>query len=477
MPSITKSHGVHGWISAALIGLAIMVMAALAIQGFSSQHLIEHRYWADLLESVSAEHEAKVREGRSAALPNEGIIRAWFVDSAGGATPLPEYLAGLPAGLYSSEGGYGGFATLMDGLLGAFGQARHRFGTFVEPPGLRGDESFHARIVDLPQGRLVTTIDIGELENQQNRDSRYTAVWAGLLLLFIGGVIAWLHVNLVRPVRDLADRMRAIDPRDTGARMPTTYKREEIQVIAHATNAHLERVERFIERERSLLDQASHEFRTPIAVIAGAVDVLRQIPLPDASRPALGRIEHAVHELSETMVALLYLAREAEPGSEPADVSVLHELLPSLMHDHQHLVQGKSTQLKIGTLESTHVAVPEAMVRIAASNLIRNAIENTDAGCIELTLREGVIVVTDSGCGFDPVEAARRYRDSLRQSAPVRGQGLGLFLIGRICDHYGWTLSIESAAKEGTRVLLDVTASVIPLQKGSGSAMDSIFPD
>jgi signal transduction histidine kinase len=329
--------------------------------------------------------------------------------------------------------------------------------------GFRGKGIFHAIVVDLPPGRLVTTIDVRALEEQQNHDAWYTAVWAGLLAVLIGGVIAWLHANLVRPVRDLAQRMRAIEPGDAGARLPTTYKREEIQIIAQAGNAYLERVERFMARERSLLDQASHEFRTPIAVIAGAVDVLHQIALPEASKPALGRIEHAVADLSETMVALLYLAREGERAGMPADVTVLHELLPRLLHDHEHLLQGKATRLQAGALAPTFVTAPEAMVRIAVGNLLRNAIENTLAGEVEVTLEAGVICILDSGSGFDPEEAARRYRDSLRHAAPVRGQGLGLFLVGRICDHFGWHLSIDPATGGGTRVRLDVSASVIAL--------------
>lgn len=460
MSSIEKTHGVHWWISVALIFFGLMVLAALCIQSFSSQHLIEHGYWAQLLKSVSADHAARVREDRSASLPNEGIIRSWYIGQGSSTSQAPRYLAELPAGLYSTEGGYGVFAEYLDALSSGHSSAKTSFTT---PKDFPRDNTFHVLVVDLPPGRLVTMIDVAELENQQNHDAKYSVLWAGVLFLFIGGVIAWLHANLVRPVRDLADRMQAIDPRTAGARLPTTYKREEIQIIAQASNAHLERVEQFIERERSLLDQASHEFRTPIAVIAGAVDVLKQISLPDASRPALRRIEHAVEDLSETMVALLYLAREPEPGSEPADVTALHELLPRLVQDHQHLLHGKSAQLKFGELEPTHVAVPEAMVRIAVSNLMRNAVENTDVGQVELALSGSVISIVDSGSGFDPVEAARRYRDSLRRSTPVRGQGLGLFLIGRICDHYRWKLSIEPAAKGGTRAMLDVTASAIRL--------------
>jgi len=459
MSSIDKTHGVHWWISVALIFFGLMVLTVLGIQTFSGQHLIEHGYWAQLLKSVSADHAARVREGRSASLPNEGIIRSWYVGPNDGASSAPRYLARLPAGLYSTEGGYGAFTQYLDALFSGRYSAK---ASFTTPKDFPRDDTFHALVVDLPPGRLVTVIDISELEKQQNHDARRSVVWAGILLLFIGGVIAWLHANLVRPVRDLAGRMQAIDPRTIGARLPTTYKREEIRIIAQASNAHLERVEQFIERERSLLDQASHEFRTPIAVIAGAIDVLKQTPFPEASRPALSRIEHAVEDLSETMVALLYLVRESEPGTEPAEVTALHDLLPRLAQDHQHLLHGKSAHVSFDELQPTHISVPEAMVRIAVSNLLRNAIENTDAGRVELALCEGVISIVDSGSGFDPIEAARRYRDSLRRSAPIRGQGLGLFLVGRICDHYRWKLSIGSAANGGTRATLDVGASIVP---------------
>lgn len=437
---MSKPRSVHSWISVAFIVFGLWMVAALSIQSFSSQHLIEHKFWADLLRATADDYAARVRAGEADRLPSHGIVRSWYVGEGRSALGVPDYLLGLAPGLYSTETGYR---------------------TFIASDAFKDHGSFHALVLDLPPGKLITTIDVGQLEDQQNHDAMRSGIWAGLLAIFVGGVIFWLHANLVRPVRDLADRMRAIVPGAAGERLPTTYRREEIQVIAQASNAHLERVEQFIERERSLLDQASHEFRTPIAVISGATDVLRQMSLPEVSKPVLGRIEHAVQDLSETMVALLYLARESSPGVEPIEVAVLHDLLPRLVTDHEHLLGGKTARLRIGEIEPTFIAVPEAMVRIAVSNLIRNAIENTDDGHVELILRGGVISVADSGSGFNPVEAARRYRESLQQSAPIRGRGLGLFLIGRICDRYGWKLSIEPAAGGGTRAALDVSASVI----------------
>lgn len=440
---IKKPRSVHSWISAALVAFGLIMVVALSVQGYSSQYLIEHEFWVDLLKSTSADHAARVRADEAASLPRSGIVRSWYVENGRGASGAPDYLADLEPGLYSTENG---------------------FHTFKASDAFDRHGSFHALVVSLPPGKLVTMIDVAQLEDQQNLSSLQSGMWVALLALFIGVVILWLHVNLVRPVRDLAQRMQAIVPGAPSARLPTSYQREEIQVIAQASNAHLERVEQFIERERSLLDQASHEFRTPIAVIAGAVDVLKQIPLPEATKPALGRIEHAVQDLSETMVALLYLAREPSSGPGPVEVTVLHDLLPRLLADHEHLLGDKPARLRIGDMEPAFIAAPEAMVRIAVSNLIRNAVESTEDGEIELSLRACVICVTDSGSGFNPVEAARRYRENLRRSAPVRGQGLGLFLIGRICDRFNWKLAIEQTAGGGTRAALDVCASVIDFQ-------------
>lgn len=437
-----KLRSVHAWISAALVVFGLVMVAALSVQSFSSQYLIEHKFWVDLLKSTSADHAARVRAGEAASLPKSGIVRSWYVKNGRGASEVPDYLADLQPGLYSTETGYW---------------------TFKESAAFDNHGSFHVLVVSLSPGRLITMIDIGKLEDQQNLGSLQSGMWAAFPIVFIGVVIFWLHINLVRPVRDLAQRMQTIVPGAPGARLPTTYQREEIQLIAQASNAHLERVEQFIERERSLLDQASHEFRTPIAVIAGAVDVLKQISLPDASRPVLGRIEHAVEDLSETMVALLYLAREPSSKPEPMEITVLHDLLPRLLADHEYLLGDKPAKLRLGVMDPTFIAAPEAMVRIAVSNLIRNAVESTEDGEIELSLRACVICVTDSGSGFNPIEAARRYRETLRQSTPIRGQGLGLFLIGRICDRFNWKLAIEQAAGGGTRAALDVCASVVDL--------------
>jgi signal transduction histidine kinase len=431
-------RSLHWWISVALIAFGLLMVATMTLQSLRSQALVEHRIWRNLLESVALNYTEQRALHADAPLPHAGILRSWLVYDNGPAPGMPAFLQPLPPGYYSSEGWSEGWSEFED-----------------------AENAFHALITPLGSGKLVTYIDINELEAQQNNDSVVTGVWGIVFIALIATVIGWLHINLVRPVRELAARMQAVDPAIKGQRLPTTYAQEEIHIIARASNAHLERVEKFIERERSLLDQASHEFRTPIAVISGAVDILRMQELPTTARPALERIRGTVESLSEIMVALLYLARETSSTSGPQEVTAIHMLLPKLVADHEYLLAHKPVRFRVIDLEPTVIEAPEVMVRIAVGNLIRNAVENTSEGCIEVSIHDGVICIDDSGTGFDPVEAARRYRDSLRAAMPIPGQGLGLFLISRICDRFGWHFSIETPPLSGTCARLDVSASLL----------------
>ena len=226
--------------------------------------------------------------------------------------------------------------------------------------------------------------------------------------------------------------------------------RSELNIIAQEANAHLERVELSLERERSLLDQASHEFRTPLAIIAGAADVLHKQALPDRALRPLHRIDEAVDTLTQIMEALLYLSREPSI-EERRQVTVLHSLLPELVDDHRYLLAGKPVRYELGPLAPTTLLAPESMVRIAAGNLLRNAAEHTHEGEIHVSLADGKLCIRDTGSGFDTAETAHRYTESLKQAGKrPGGAGMGLFLTQRICERFGWRLVLVSSVSVGT---------------------------
>ncbi|EGH94501.1 MULTISPECIES: sensor histidine kinase [Pseudomonas syringae group] len=432
-----RRGSLHRLISAILLGFGLLMTTGLATQGFMSQELIDHPIWKELLETATANALADTPQPK----PQKGDrIQIWklsndtHTDTA--ATGMPLFLASLAPGFYSE------------------GDLDRRASGFSDP-------DYAVLVTSLGKERLVAAIDISDLEREQNLIAIIGATFLVMNLMLIIAVIAWLYVRLHRPVQALALGMKQLDPERLSQRLPMHYEQEELKDIAWGINAHLERVEQFMARERALLDQASHEFRTPIAVISGALDVLARQTLPACAAPPIQRMRATVDNLTEIMVALLYLSREPV-ASSPDDPVELDRLLPGLIKDHQHLLDGKPVQFSVHIHQTLSLRVPEAMLRIAIGNLLRNAAENTYDGTIAVRLKEGVLSVTDSGEGFDTAQAARHYLSLLRNSTRAgTGKGLGLFLVRRICERFQWRLTLESMPTLGTRAGLDFRVQAV----------------
>lgn len=334
-------------------------------------------------------------------------------------------------------------------------------------PGLHDDIEvdgliYVVSVSDIAGGRRFLALDISQFETDE---LRYRLLATAIVLLLLAGLsVAGLAFGgrLIAPVLDLARRVTGLDPRQRGARLGAHYDAREVASIAAAVDSYLERLDGFVQRERDFLLAAEHELRTPMAVMAGALDVFDAAANDTPSRTAaLQRIRRGTEDMDETLTALLYLA--AEPGSAVhTDLCRIDEMLPEMIRDHEYLLAGKQVTVRLGRVTTTLVAAPSRIVYIAISNLLRNAIANSSAGQIKLTLIDGIFVIEDSGRGMTPEEISEAYRAEIRleQRAP-RGGGLGLYLIRRICLRFGWSMEITSPDGAGTRVQLDLRASLI----------------
>lgn len=427
-----------------------MLFLALLVHGLLSQGLVEHPIWHHVLESTTRSVMLSSRPNFDDTLPTQGTVRGWLLRGGATAAPgMPSAFATLAPGYYSESqidhvtdpSPFAIFKSILTPRKPPFAS--------VDDAATR-ERSYTVLVTAVPQGRLVMAIDLTELEDEQNGSVQLSVLFMLFNLLMIGLVIWWLHQSLTRPVEDLARRMRELDPLKPSQRLPVAYRKSELNVIAQEANAHLERVELAVERERSLLDQASHEFRTPLAIISGAADVLHQQPLPERAQRPLHRIDEAVDTLTQIMEALLYLSREPGP-EERRQVTVLHALVPDLVRDHTYLLAGKPVRYLLGTLEPMTLRAPESMVRIAAGNLLRNAAEHTHDGEIHVSVTGEKLCIRDSGSGFDTAQSAHRFTESLKQSGKrAGGAGMGLFLTQRICERFGWHLTLESSVSVGT---------------------------
>jgi signal transduction histidine kinase len=275
---------------------------------------------------------------------------------------------------------------------------------------------------------------------------------AFIALVVIGVMVARGVRKALRPLSDLADDIGTLSPDHAGQRVVVADgASSELHVITNALNDYLRRQDAFVERERVFIDTASHELRTPIAIMAGASELaLDQPALPPAARQQVQRIHRTARDVERLIALLLTLAKDPARLSRSAEMVPLHELLPDIIDDHRHLMADKDLSIVIDDLVPCSVSAPLHIVQAAIGNLLRNAIENSDSGEIHLGLDgDATVTVQDPGHGMTPEDISRLYAQMARGGGR-EGGGIGLDLLARLCEHLGWTLSIQSAPGRGT---------------------------
>lgn len=312
--------------------------------------------------------------------------------------------------------------------------------------------SYFATAVDVdgqPYYAMLPEKNIEEIE-----DALFVAfsAWVTLLTALAMLVTYRMVGRLLGPVSRLANQVASLSPGDRGVRLAPQYRGEEVERIARALDQYIERLEGFVEREQSFTSATSHELRTPLAIISGAAEILSR-SLPDGGDPAtpqgkaVERIRRASAEMGQFIDALLALSRQVDAGQFRAETDVSQALRRICDEMRSELVP--EVRLECECDGSFAVAAPPTLVHIVISNLLRNAVRHTTAGLIHVSCLRGTLCVADPGEGMPPEVLARAFERHF--SGANGGVGIGLYLVKRICDQYGWQIDIESAPGRGTK--------------------------
>lgn len=325
------------------------------------------------------------------------------------------------------------------------------------PPGLTS-----LTLQGVPYRLLVQ--DAGEsryylLYNETHQLARETHfVWllgSGVLVITLlasaGGL--WLAGRVITPVSELAERVKALEPEAMHSPLGADFPRDELGALARAFDRYLTRLGAFIERERAFTADVSHELRTPLSIIQGAAEIQEEdASLTPRQRARALRVQRAAQDMAEITTALLVLAREQRFGSAPP--TAVARLVQDAVERHRHLLDGKSTEVKLEIESDPHLAADRALLLIVVGNLIRNAFQHTDQGEVTIHLTADQLRITDTGRGIAEAELARIFQRHYKGS-DSGGEGIGLSLTKRICDRYGWDIAVESRHGCGTEVRLE----------------------
>ena len=407
-----RSH-ILAWLG----GYALLLTAAVMLHGFLVNEIAERLVWDSLLKTELEHHLQRSAEDPGYRWSDTDSLQLY---TSAEARAMPAEVATLPEGIH-------------DELV-------------------LGDREVLVLVQTADGVRYTLVLDITELESQEDTLTLLVFGLAVTLVLVMGTLVAWGLRRSLRPLTQLADDIGALEPDHTGQRITVgDTASSELAVIAGALNDYLRRHEEFVERERVFIDTASHELRTPIAIIAGASELaLEQPELSASARHQMQRVLRTARDVERLVALLLTLAKDPERLSRSNDIVPLHELLPDIIDDHRYLMQGKDLTIVADDLAPCHVSAPLHIVQAAVGNLLRNAIENSDQGTIHVRLDpDATVTIEDPGHGMTPEEISRIYTQIARGGGR-EGGGIGLDLLGRLCDHLGWTLSIQSVPGRGT---------------------------
>ncbi|UJB14269.1 sensor histidine kinase [Xanthomonas translucens] len=262
-------------------------------------------------------------------------------------------------------------------------------------------------------------------------------------------VIGWWSASRVmRPVSDLAARLRAYrgssDPKPLAPHFPD----DEVGQLAEALDDYSARLTEVVQRDREFNADVSHELRTPLAVIRGATELLLTRPnLDEKVLQRLQRIQRAEQQCSDLIGSLLLLSRN-ERGQGHSNVAKVAE---QLIESHRAQLGGKPLQLLLEGERNLIIDAPESALSVALGNLIGNAVKYTQEGQVVVRVLSDAVQVIDSGPGLSAEDAAKLFQRGYRgtHAGHSQGGGIGLSIVSRLCDLYGWQVNVRPGASKG----------------------------
>ena len=408
------------WVAFILQAAAISFAAVLGVYGASA--VLKHVLIQHALQEEAGYFWGRRDDDPAAIVPDTYNMNGYLV-RAGDVSALPGPLQALPVGFHSLPRAQGGSLVMVE-----------------ERAGMRLYLLFKQEQVDA------------------------LAFWFGMaplaLVLAVVYLIAWTTYRtskrVVSPVIWLANQVRHWDPKHPDA---TALKPENLPVdvegetltLASSLHDFASRIGSFVEREHNFTRDASHELRTPLTVIRVAGDMMEgDESLSPMARRSLKRIKSAGRDMEALIEAFLILAREGDTGLPDDDFSVGAVACEEL-EKSRPLLAGKPVELELHHEADLHLHAPARVLSVMLGNLLRNACHYTEQGKVVVTVRRDSVQVTDSGVGMRPDELARVFEPFYRAGDGRKdGQGIGLSIVRRLSERYGWPVRLESEPGKGT---------------------------
>lgn len=283
------------------------------------------------------------------------------------------------------------------------------------------------------------------------------------IVVVIAGFVTYRLVDkFLEPITDLKNRMKEVNVQNLSKQIEVKETGDEIEEITVSFNDMIIRLSRLFGEEKSFLQNAAHELRTPLAVLKTKIDVFKKNEnntIEDYQKMLASVTEY--NDRMSHLVQMLLQIQESQTVERKDEINI-YDLIDEVIMDLSIYIDEKHLSVTEEGDRAQIIGSDLLMYRVFY-NLIENAIKyNVDGGYINVFINETeddvVIKIEDSGRGIESdkkkiFEAFYRERRTANES---NGVGLGLHLVKQIIELHSGTIEVKDGEKVGTQFIVTV---------------------
>lgn len=316
------------------------------------------------------------------------------------------------------------------------------------------NRDYRVLVEHIGETRYIVKFDDTKIHEREREFVRLVLL-CSIVILMIAVFIGWRASHqIIRPIKQLVNQVIAFKNKPGESLDLSTFNNDEIGVLAHELQHYHDQLRNLLIREKEFAGNVSHELRTPVTSISLAAEVLAsKADLSPIERQRIQRIQRAVGEISELIDTFLILAQINNKSTKHDYTTCeLGPIIRKVVEQQRIWLGSKPLEVIIEESEQLIVLAPPGIPNVLVANLVRNAFRYTERGTVTISMKSGQLIVTDTGIGIDESMQARIFkRETMENSDDMDRVRLGLSIVQRICERYGWTVCFESKKGQGTQ--------------------------
>ena len=331
------------------------------------------------------------------------------------------------------------------------------------------------RIMDLPNGEQVRILVKSRL-NPHGKHHMFAHNWFLMIIMavIVSGFISYLLARYIsKPILHLRRATQDIAAGDLSIRVENEVKANhgEVFLLAKDFDKMAEKLERTISSHKHLIQDISHELRSPVARLQLALELAKKRLEIEDSQPDIARIEKECENINSIINTLLNLpSYELDPQVGLQDSVDIPELVSSICEDLNYSSSQHVIHCDINTSNHCVITANQQLLRSAIENVIKNAFhyhQGNDPILMEVSISDSQVCIecSDKGPGIPEAKLSQIfkpfYRVSEARDRASGGYGLGLAITKRAIDLHGGSVEAFNKEEGGlcVRLCLPITES------------------